>query len=484
MFKPIFRALALGALLVMVLSFGGLAVSDASRLVKDIATANPPTEPPGERLYDFSLLGRPDAWGNLNVHDPAVYRDGDTYYVFSTDASLADVARPGIQVRKSRDLIHWSWIGQALGGVPRKAREWTGATGLWAPDVTRIGAHYYLYYSASTFGKNRSFIGVARSKRLTGPWEDLGEVLKTDIGDRVNAIDPNVVYDSVGDLWLAYGSFWSGIHIVRLDQKTGKPLEKGFGKLLASRSLSVHGAIEGAYLIYHPGYKKYYLFVSYDSLFKDYNVRVGRSDRIDGPYVDANGVALTDTRTEPATVGNKILGGYRFGNADGWIAPGHNSVLQDGEEYYLLHHARGDRDKNWFYLQVRKMLWSRDGWPLLSPERYAGEREQDIAKERIAGVWEVIVLAKDDNLQLSSAPLRLSADGRIDGAAAKGSWEFAPDNTLILHLQDSNTGQVSTYECRVLPAWDWEERRRTLVFTGIDPQGIAIWGKMTESSSR
>lgn len=58
--------------------------------------------------------------------------------------------------------------------------------------------------------------------------------------------------------------------------------------------MSVQGAIEGPYIIYNPKFKKYYLFVSYDSLFNDYNVRVGRSDKITGPYVDYNGKLMTD----------------------------------------------------------------------------------------------------------------------------------------------------------------------------------------------
>lgn len=436
-----------------------------------------------ERSF-HKIIDKENEWGNLNVHDPSVYKDGDIYYVFSTDASVANVAPPGIQVRKSKDLVHWEVVGQAFAGVPEQAKAWTGATGLWAPDVTKIGDTFYLYYCASIFGKNRSFIGVAKSKNIEGPWEDLGEVIKTDVTDRVNAIDPNVIYDAEGNLWMSYGSFWSGICIVQLNKNTGKPLKRGFGrelgKPIASRASSVHGAIEGPYIIYNPDFKKYYLFVSYDSLFNDYNVRVGRADTIDGPYRDSNGVAMTDIQANPFTVGNKILGGYKFGEAAGWLAPGHNSVLKDGVNYYILHHARGERDKNWFYLQVRKILWSEDGWPIVSPERYAGEKEQKLSKDCIPGTWESIIFVKYDNSQLASEPIKFLVDGKIGDGTGQSNWQFSSDNRLTLYLYDSDGEKFITYGCKVLPAWDWENRRKTLVFTGIAKNGVAIWGKRTE----
>ena len=479
---PIFRALVAMGILVMILSLTAIASDDRPQAKSDLPPieVNYPKEPHREKLYDLSIIADQDAWGNLNVHDPSVYKDGDTYYVFSTDASVANMAEPGIQVRKSHDLIHWEYIGRAFDGVPEKAGEWTGATGLWAPDLTKIGDAYYLYYAASSFGKNRSFIGVARSKNIEGPWEDLGEVVKTDFGDPVNAIDPNVVYDEGGELWLSYGSFWSGIYILKLDKNSWKPSGKGFGKQIACRNSMVQGAIEGPYIIYNPEFRKYYLFVSYDSLFKDYNVRVGRADSIEGPYLDSNGIALTDLGVNPYEAGNKILGGYRFGAADGWIGPGHNSVLRDGKDYYILHHARGDQDTNWFYLQVRKILWSADGWPLVSPERYAGEKEAAIPGKLIPGTWDIIILVKYDNSELPSEPVKLLADGKINDGSGKSDWRYTPARGLILNLYNRDVDEMATYTCRVLPSWDWENHRPTLVFTGIAQNGEAIWGKKQE----
>ncbi len=67
-----------------------------------------------------------------------------------------------------------------------------------------------------------------------------------------------------------------------------------------------------------------------DSLFSNYNIRVARSKTIDGPYLDFHGQEMTDTSLPPNDVGLKILGGYTFNDGEGWVAPGHNSVLKDG----------------------------------------------------------------------------------------------------------------------------------------------------------
>ena len=86
--------------------------------------------------------------------------------MYSTDVKVSGPAKAGIMVRKSKDLIHWDWVGYALDGVPKEAAAWTGATSLWAPDIKKIGDTFYLYYAASNFGVNRSFIGVRRLQLL------------------------------------------------------------------------------------------------------------------------------------------------------------------------------------------------------------------------------------------------------------------------------------------------------------------------------
>jgi len=442
-----------------------------------------PTAPPDYPLYDKRVLEDRAKWMITNVHDPAIFKDGDCYYIFSTDCEVdTKELKPGIQIRRSKDLINWEWVGYALDGIPADAKEWTAATNLWAPEVVKFGDDYYLYYSASQFGTNISYIGLAKSKSVTGPYISQGEVFKTKskdtarFGTAPNAIDANIFFSKEGDHWMVYGSFFGGIYVSQIDPKTGKLVNYGEGDLIARRSSDVDSAIEGPYIIYNEDFDKYYLFVSYDSLFKDYNIRVGRSNNITGPYLDSQGNCMTDIELNPQSrVGNKIVGSYSFASGDGWKMPGHNSVLQDGDDCYIVHHARGGKDPKWSYLHVRRILWSDDGWPVASPERYAGEAIQEITRDKIVGKWELIILDPDNNLQLTAKEAELSDDGRLEYKANAGSWKLIDDYTIEINLITDKAKEL--YQAKIIPAWDWENWKPTLVFTGLNQEGVAIWGK-------
>lgn len=113
----------------------------------------------------------------------------------------------------------------------------------------------------------------------------------------MNAIDPSVMADPVtGKWWMHYGSFFGGLYCVELDPETGLPAEEGDqGHLTARRANYQKDNLEAPEIIYNPDLKQYYLFVSYDPLMTTYNVRVGRSDKAEGPFVDFSGVELKDT---------------------------------------------------------------------------------------------------------------------------------------------------------------------------------------------
>ncbi|WP_339168865.1 arabinan endo-1,5-alpha-L-arabinosidase [Paenibacillus sp. FSL R5-0341] len=440
-----------------------------------------PEAPQHTQLYDTSILDDESRWTVNNAHDPAIIKTDQGYYVYSTDVRVAGEAKPGVMVRKSDDLINWTWVGQALSGIPQEALDWTGAVNLWAPDVIQAGDTYRMYYSASSFGSTQSAIGLQTSSSPEGPWTDEGLVVKTSANeqDKLNAIDANPIVDAEGNSWMVYGSFFDGIYIAPLDPDTGKFKDEGYGTRIAARDRATEeGAVEGPYIVYNPEFKKYYLFVSYDSLFEDYNVRVSRADSITGPYTDINGNNMLDTEYLPQyEIGTKILGGYRFTEGEGWVAPGHNSVLKDGEDYYIVHHARGETDKNWPYLHVRKMLWTKDGWPVVSPERYAGETAQDIPKSMIAGEWEGMALDPSVDGQIQAVPYTLTGNGKIQSKNGSGTWTFDGKQTLTLKWKESPWGGASTEELQLLPSWDWERSQPALVMTGLDDHGVAVWGK-------
>lgn len=375
-------------------------------------------------LGNDALISDPASWGVVNAHDPALVRDGDKWYVFSTDASIGDVHRCGLQVRSSEDLIHWEYVGtafedyatacdaeiQAAGLKPDKHQ------GLWAPDLVKVGDQWRMYYSASTFGSTRSAIGLAVAERLEGPWEDQGIVIRSDAGavSKPNAIDPCPFTAPDGKQYLTWGSFFGGIFLTELDEKgfaTGEPVRiAGFRGCRA----------EGSYLIFLPETEYYYLFVSYGSLSEDYNIRVGRSRTIEGPYLDANGRQLTDlVAANESRIGVKLMGGYQIkhdpgnGFSKGVKAPGHCSVAVDGERLWLCHHARTQTlPTYWFGMQIRPMVLSEDGWPMVLPMSYQGEEIRG-AERLPEGAYNLIEHGTDSNREPAQSRQVMLAGGRL-----------------------------------------------------------------------
>src|SRR4030095_6430958 len=226
------------------------------------------------------------------VHDPGIIKQCETYYLFST--------RAGIAIRCSKDLIRWRLCGDVFAHLPEWAvKDVPGLRGLWAPDVSYFNGKYHLYYSVSTFGSNRSSIGLATNETLDPEsekyrWVDQGKVIGSNVENDWNAIDPNVVFDENNQPWLAFGSFWSGIKLRKLEQGSGKLSSQDQNLYpLASRARTAgsSGAIEAPSIIRKNNY--YYLFVSFDFCCRGanstYNIRVGRSRSLTGPYLDRRG---------------------------------------------------------------------------------------------------------------------------------------------------------------------------------------------------
>lgn len=286
-----------------------------------------------------------------NIHDPAVIRQGETYYLFATGN--------GVPIHCSDDLKIWNlcsavffkepdWLAEAVPGV----------TNLWAPDISYRDSLYYLYYAASTFGSNNSVIALATNKTLDPKspdyaWEDRGLVIASHPDDDYNAIDPNAMTDAQGRVWLTFGSYWTGIKLTELDPETGKPVKGAPLTSLATRPDAPY-AVEAPFIVYHA--PSYYLFVSYDrccaGVDSTYNVRVGRSKEITGPYLDREGVPMLEG------------GGVRLIEGAGqWHGPGHNAVLQEDSGDKILYHAYDAGFGGVPTLRVKALRWFADGWP-------------------------------------------------------------------------------------------------------------------------
>lgn len=283
------------------------------------------------------------------AHDPVIVKENDSYYRFNTGK--------GIPMSVSTDLLNWRFENPVFAENP----EWSQvsvpkSTDFWAPDVVYRNEKWRIYYSVSTFGKNKSAIGMAETPSLRDcQWEDKGLVIGSEERDDFNAIDPNVCADKSGDDFLVFGSFWGGIQIIGLD-KNGFVKRGDKISCIASRKL-IPNSIEGGFV--YPYQDTYYLFVSHGfccrGIESTYRIVCGYSKNIVGPYFDFDGRLMTDG-------GGTIL---RDGNSfERWAGPGHNSVFTDDGKTYLVYHAYDRMEKGIPNLMVEELKW-RDGIPYL-----------------------------------------------------------------------------------------------------------------------
>lgn len=264
----------------------------------------------------------------------------------------------GIPSFHSKDLVKWE-PGPPVFTI---APEWIATTvpenrnmNYWAPDVIHLGDRYLLYYAVSSFGKITSAIGLATTPTLdpTDPayqWTDHGIVVQSREGGDFNAIDPSVFSDDNGTLWLAFGSYWSGIKLTQLDPKTGKRQTPG----APFASLAYNKSIEASCLYKHGGY--YYLFVNWGtccrSVKSTYNIRVGRSRTITGPYIDKDGVDML-----------KGGGSLLLASTGPLVGPGHAGILIDKGKSWFTSDFEGDtRMEGKATLAIMPLTW-KSGWP-------------------------------------------------------------------------------------------------------------------------
>lgn len=297
------------------------------------------------------------------THDPVMIREGGTYYVFSTGSDNGRM----IRVKTSPDLVRWTAAGAVFDKLPDWATKAVpGAKDMWAPDIVFVNGRYRLYYAVSTFGSNRSAIGLATSATLDPEapgygWRDEGLVVQSTEKSDFNAIDANFVVDRQGRHWLSLGSFWSGLKLFRLDPRTGKPADPAAAPIAIARRPVPAGApdaIEAPFIIDRGGY--YWLIASYDYCCKGaastYYTVVGRSKEITGPYLGKDGSAML-------AGGGTVLLRADLPEKGRFRGPGHAGVLRDRGTDHLVYHAY-DRENNGApTLRIARLRWGADGWP-------------------------------------------------------------------------------------------------------------------------
>lgn len=325
-----------------------------------------------------------------------------------------------------------------------------------------------------------------------------------------NAIDPNLLYDKEGRLWLIYGSWSGGIFALELDKSSGRPIYPGedsvtedgrmIDRYFGTKIAAGYGrSAEGPFAIYDKNSDYYFLFVTYGGLAADggYQVRVFRSKKIDGPYEDAmaneavfpetfnQGVGNLTGNTDHMNIGNKIIGNFLFEQKDkedgteyevGYLSPGHNSVYQEEKtgQLFLVFHTRFPNRGEEYELRIHQMFINEDGWPLVAPHRYAGETLKSIDPKEIIGQYMFINHGKDITGSIKkSKTIFLNKDYTISGDF-QGEWAFKDDFEIELIIDDEQ------YKGILLKQWDPSTEEITMTFSALSKEGIEVWGSKTK----
>jgi len=297
------------------------------------------------------------------MRDPStIVKVGDTYWVYGTGK--------GVRQYSSTDRVHWTYRGAALTSTPAWVTTSTGNTNgdAWAPDIHYFSHKWHLYYSYSSIGTNKSGIGVATNDKGLDPtaWVDQGPVVLS-TGTDYNALDPCIFEDRRHHVWLSFGSYFSGIKLMQIDAKTGKPAGSAPIYTIAEHPQAPGNSVEASAVYFHKGY--YYLFVNWDNCLagdaSNYNIRVGRSKSVTGPYVDEDGVDMVKG-------GGSLFLGSVTNKHDGQpyddeVGPGHAGILHDKDGDWLSCHYEWAKDRDGkTTVNVLPLTWDVDGWPRTS----------------------------------------------------------------------------------------------------------------------
>lgn len=330
--------------------------------------------------------------------DPSVIRGLDGWwYAFGTSDPLREGdptdAPAQIPIARSRDLVTWTHVGDAFSSGNRPTWAAAGA-GLWAPDIRFVDGQYRLYYvvtDTTLFGEANqtgdNAIGMATAPTPAGPWTDSGAPV---VGPRPGAagaaandflwtFDPTVVTDG-GRQYLFYGSYYGGLFVQRL-------AANGRTTVGTATQVAIDNKFEGAYAVHRGGY--WYLFASTANCCAGpttgYSVQVGRSKKITGPYVDAQGAPLLASRAGGTPVLNQ--------NGNRWVGAGHNAIATDlaGRDWIVYHaidradpYLNGTEGINQRPMLIDRLDWVQ-GWPVVRAGRGPSSgREQGPATD---GRW-------------------------------------------------------------------------------------------------
>lgn len=380
----------------------------------------------------FAQAGKPF------IHDPStIMEDKGKYFTFGTGGGGL-ISNDG-----------WNWYS---GGV----RPGGGA----APDAIKIGDRYLVIYGATGGATNhKGAILTMWNKTLDPKSPDFNYsepiVVATSDGYEENdAIDPGVMLDPVTKrLWMTYGTYFGFIRLVELDPKTGK-------RVAGNKPVDVASTCEASTLVYRDGW--YYLLATHgsccDGANSTYNVVVGRSKKVTGPYIDNMGRDMMQG-------GGKMVVASR----GGLIGPGHfgHIILEKGVEKMSIHYEADLEQGGRSVLGILPVVW-KDGWPV------AGEKFKE-------GTYEIESVRRGYALELAvDLPRMARAQGGFGGPANNEPVKPVPALTLADVNKSWPTGNIAArigdYMSRPHQQWTITDAPDTTGYLGGPYYKIVITG--------
>ena len=365
--------------------------------------------------------------GKPFIHDPSTIMECDgKYYTFGTGGG-------GLMSEDG-----WVWNSGAVrpgGGV--------------APDVVKIGERYYVSYAKGAGGaQHASNVYVMWTKTLDPKSPDFGFkdetlVASSDGIEDCDAIDPAFLLDPTdGRLWCSYGTYFGFIRLVELDPKTGK-------RVVGNKALNIAIDCEATDLMYQDGW--YYLLGTHgtccDGANSTYNIVVGRSKKVTGPYLDNMGRNMIEGGGKMVlAAGGRTAGAGHFGR----------TVLENGVEKMSFHWEADLNQSGRSVLGIRPLLW-KNGWPVAGENFKEGTYE--IESERRGYALELVVdftrmaggmrgFGRNSNEPIKPVPSQELADvlktwpsGNID--VRIGDYMFRPHQKWTITAAPDSIGYLS-----------------------------------------
>lgn len=529
-----FNQLSKKLLLIMICSLLTACADEETQEEISTETSTEVSEPE-ETIVSEVFQPEPDVFYDIvhkriAVHDPSIIKANGAYYIYGSHRAWA----------KSEDLISWTGVSNNIStdyeGLLKDIWEEYCKTptnpnlagNMWAPDMfyNETMGKYCMYMSVNGDDWN-SCIVLLTADSIDGPFEYAGEVVfsgftnseerlersdvykvlskeedlsryKSTKNTKLNAIDPCVKYDEEGNLWMAYGSWFGGIYLLKLDSETGLRDYTYTYETLEHQSDAYHGikiaggqavSGEGAYILEKEGY--YYLFLSYGGLITEggYQMRVFRSENITGPYMDQVGNSAVYEKAQNnllGSVGVRLMGSYQFsGNDEIHAAQGHNSAFVDEDgKIFVVYHTRFAGGKNGIWeaheVRVQQLFVTKSGWLVAAPYEYAGETmsEEGYQLEQMTGEYEFVVhtpyffYQRSQELDVGIAEtitLNLHSDLTVSGDKT-GVWSYDEGSSHMTITVDG-----ITYEGVFVKAVTEGTHKEVTTFTAIG-NNVCVWG--------